>query len=180
MNKMLFAIAGVMIALAGACADAVPQVSTPTPMVPQEWVLEGVQVDGSTVTVVVRVFAGIDVGVTVGGASPSRVAATIPIVEFVFEDVPAGNHAVVISDVVGFSERASVTVVSPDPVIGELPDWLAEWVADLNAGKVEFPPGSITKYRYQGQTVYYVLPQCCDQFSDLLDADGNLVGHPDG
>tara|TARA_B100000809_G_scaffold230761_1_gene245419 strand:+ start:435 stop:590 length:156 start_codon:yes stop_codon:yes gene_type:complete len=25
-----------------------------------------------------------------------------------------------------------------------------------------------------------VLKECCDQFSDLLDAEGNLIGHPDG
>ena len=29
-------------------------------------------------------------------------------------------------------------------------------------------------------TVYYVVHQCCDQFSDLLDANGNLIWHPDG
>ncbi|PKB72177.1 MAG: hypothetical protein BZY87_01720 [SAR202 cluster bacterium Io17-Chloro-G6] len=57
---------------------------------------------------------------------------------------------------------------------------MAKWVADLEAGKVEFPPQSITKYQYQGQTVYHVVKQCCDQFSDLLDAEGNLIGHPDG
>ena len=188
MNKMLLAIAGVLIALAGACADAtpaptastIPQVSTPTPMVNQEWVLEGVEANGSTVTVKVRVFAGIDVGVTLRGTAPSRVVASIPIIEFVFEDVPAGDHPVVILDVVGFSERASVTVEAPESGTGGLPDWLAEWVADLEAGNVEFPPQSITEYRYGGEIVYYVLPQCCDQFSDLLDAEGNLVGHPDG
>ena len=25
-----------------------------------------------------------------------------------------------------------------------------------------------------------MLKECCDQFSDLLDAEGNLIGHPDG
>jgi hypothetical protein len=25
-----------------------------------------------------------------------------------------------------------------------------------------------------------VVHQCCDQFSNLLDAGGNLIGHPDG
>ena len=24
-----------------------------------------------------------------------------------------------------------------------------------------------------------MLKECCDQFSDLLDAEGNLIGHPD-
>jgi hypothetical protein len=53
-------------------------------------------------------------------------------------------------------------------------------VADLEAGAVEFLPRSITRYEYQGETVYYVLKESCDQFSDLLDANGNLLGHPDG
>ena len=28
--------------------------------------------------------------------------------------------------------------------------------------------------------MYFVPQRCCDIFSDLYDADGNLVGHPDG
>ena len=47
----------------------------------------------------------------------------------------------------------------------------------MNAGEVEFPPQSITKYQPDGATVYYVVHQCCDQFSDLLDANGNLIWH---
>ena len=62
----------------------------------------------------------------------------------------------------------------------EAPDWLAKWVVDLEAGPVEFPPRSITGYEYQGETVYYVLKESCDQFSDLLEGNGNLIGHPDG
>ena len=46
----------------------------------------------------------------------------------------------------------------------------------MNAREVEFPPQSITKYQPDGATVYSVVHQCCD----LLDANGNLIGHPDG
>ncbi|MBU1101268.1 MAG: hypothetical protein KKA84_12780 [Bacteroidetes bacterium] len=28
--------------------------------------------------------------------------------------------------------------------------------------------------------VYYVPPQCCDQFSTLYDKDGNIICAPDG
>ena len=42
------------------------------------------------------------------------------------------------------------------------------------------PPLSITQYGYQGKTVYFVPQRCCDIFSDLYDADGNIIGHPDG
>ena len=42
------------------------------------------------------------------------------------------------------------------------------------------PPRSITQYTYKGKIVFYVPPQCCDQFSDLYDESCNLLGHPDG
>ena len=161
-------------------ATTVPPFPTPTPMAAQEWELQGIAVEGNTVTVSLRVYAGIDVGVSVGGATPSRVDSSIPNLEFIFENVAAGEHPVVIRDVVGFSERASVIVAMPDTGNDQLPGWLAEWVADLDAGKVEFPPQSITRYQFRSANVYYVLPQCCDQFTDLLDADGNLIGHPGG
>jgi len=53
-------------------------------------------------------------------------------------------------------------------------------VADLETGAVEFPPQPITRYEYQGETLYRVLKESCYQFNDLLDADGNLIGHPEG
>lgn len=133
----------------------VPQVPTSTPVGTREWELQGISVEGNTITVSLGVFAGIDVDATAGGTPPNRVDASIPILEFVFEDVAAGEHPVVISDVVGFSERASVIVEAPDsgPNAGNyvLPDWLAEWVADLDAGKIEFPPWPSSDPRTRGE-----------------------------
>jgi len=182
MNKILLPIIGVIIALAAACSAAtpvptattVPTVSMPTPMPIQEWKLEGVKVDGNTVTVLVRVYARADVDVTLSGASPNRVDTSNQVLEFIYDDVATGEHSVVISDVAGFRETASVAVSE------YMPTWLTEWLAELDSGKADFPPQSITEYEYNGATVYYVVKQCCDQFSDLLDADGNLIGHPDG
>ena len=54
-----------------------------------------------------------------------------------------------------------------------------EWLADLEVKALDNPTKSITKYRTKTETVYYVVKECCDQFSDLLDADGELIGHPD-
>ena len=190
MNKLFIAVAlaGLMIILEAACGSAtpvptptsVPQIPTSTPIVTQEWELEGLAVTGSTVTVSVRVYAEVQIDVSFGGTPPSWVNASSPLVEYIFEEVAAGEHAVEISDVVGFSQTASVVVKEQKPVNGELPDWLAKWVADLDAGKIEFPPNAVFRFQDQGGTVYYVDSQCCDQFSDLLDADGNLIGHPDG
>ena len=105
--------------------------------------------------------------------------AAVPILEFVFEGLAAGEHPVLISDVMGHSESALVMIVEVLPDEQEAPDRLAKWVADLETGAVEFPPRPITRYEYQGETVYYVFKESCYQFSDFLDADGNLIGHPE-
>ncbi|MEE9199661.1 MAG: hypothetical protein V3U26_07710, partial [Dehalococcoidia bacterium] len=83
---------------------------TPTPFPTQEWDLEGVQVDGSTVTVLLRVYAGIDVRVTLDGGDPDQVNAPVPILEFVFQSVPPGKHTVEVRDVVGHGEKAEIMV----------------------------------------------------------------------
>ena len=58
-------------------------------------------------------------------------------------------------------------------------DIAPEWLADLEVKVLDNPTKSITKYRTKTETVYYVVKECCDQFSDLLDADGELIEHPD-
>ena len=58
-------------------------------------------------------------------------------------------------------------------------DIAPEWLADLEVKTRDNPTKSITKYRTKTETVYYVVKECCDQFSDLLDADGELIGHSD-
>ena len=97
------------------------------------------------------VYAGVDVDVAIYGNPPSRVDATVPILEFVFEGLAAGEHPVLISDVIG---SASVMIVEALPDEQDAPDWLAKWAADLEAGAVELPPRSITGYEYQGEAVY--------------------------
>ncbi|MCP9753026.1 hypothetical protein EGI32_18905 [Ferruginibacter sp. HRS2-29] len=53
-------------------------------------------------------------------------------------------------------------------------------IAGFTAVPVGNPPRKIWSYTYQNRTVYYVQPECCDQFSDLYDAGCTLLGHPDG
>jgi len=60
------------------------------------------------------------------------------------------------------------------------PAWVDELVEQFERDPVGNPPQSIWRYEYNGQTVYYVPPQCCDQFSTLYDATGNVVCAPDG
>lgn len=74
---------------------------------------------------------------------------------------------------------------SPDIAAGnagktETPACINEMISRFAKAEKENPPRKIYSYTYQGKTVYYVTPPCCDFFSDLYDADCKLLGHPDG
>jgi hypothetical protein len=58
--------------------------------------------------------------------------------------------------------------------------WLKNLIAGFEKLPVGDPPQSIWRYEYKGQTVYYVPPQCCDQYSTLYDANGIRICAPDG
>jgi len=60
------------------------------------------------------------------------------------------------------------------------PEWLRDLIARLESEPVANPPGSVTLYEYASGVYYYMPGPCCDQFSDLYDAEGTLVCHPDG
>jgi hypothetical protein len=60
------------------------------------------------------------------------------------------------------------------------PDWVSTQIIQLQNAPVGNPPQSIWQYEYNGKTVYYIPPQCCDQFSQLYEASGNLICAPDG
>ncbi len=58
--------------------------------------------------------------------------------------------------------------------------WLSGLIAEFQSEPVGNPPHAIYQYTYNGRIVYYVPPQCCDQFSTLYDADGIEICAPDG
>lgn len=60
------------------------------------------------------------------------------------------------------------------------PACIDQLIKDFEAEEKQNPPRSIYSYRYKDQTVYYVPPVCCDQFSDLYDTSCKIIGHPDG
>jgi len=60
------------------------------------------------------------------------------------------------------------------------PDWINELIKEFESEPVGNPPQSIWRYNYKEQIVYYVPPQCCDQFSVLYNADGDAICAPDG
>jgi hypothetical protein len=61
-----------------------------------------------------------------------------------------------------------------------LPKCINKMITEFTKAKVENPPRKIYSYNYQGKTVYYVTPPCCDFYSELYDSNCNLIGHPDG
>ncbi len=159
-----------------ACTKAEPT-SQPTPLPSKEWRIEGIEQNGGDVVVKVRVYAGIDVYVVLDGTAPDIAKQSLPLLEFVFRNTPAGMHTVLVSDLVGHSE-------SRDFWVSELPstnpEWLTALINKLQNEPVANPPARILQYNYNGQTVYYLPSRCCDIFGDLYDNNGNLIAHPDG
>lgn len=62
----------------------------------------------------------------------------------------------------------------------EVPDWVNDLISEYKSQPVGNPPQSIWQYTYNNQIVFYVPPQCCDQFSILYDEEGNEICAPDG
>jgi hypothetical protein len=60
------------------------------------------------------------------------------------------------------------------------PGWVNNLVATYEKDPVGNPPQSIWQYEFKSQVVYYVPAQCCDQFSRLYDAAGDVICAPDG
>lgn len=61
-----------------------------------------------------------------------------------------------------------------------MPACLKAMIETYKIEEKQNPPRKIYSYLYQGKTVYYVTPPCCDFFSDLYDSSCKLMGHPDG
>ena len=60
------------------------------------------------------------------------------------------------------------------------PKWVDQLIEQFKSQPVGNPPQSIWRYEYNGQSVYYVPAQCCDQYSSLYDAGGTVICAPDG
>ena len=60
------------------------------------------------------------------------------------------------------------------------PPWLVRLIEEHASQTVANPPVRIVRQEYESGVFYYVPPRCCDIWSDLFDAEGSLVCHPDG
>ena len=60
------------------------------------------------------------------------------------------------------------------------PVWLQRHIQGILAERKRNPIIRITRYKYNGETVYYESAPCCDQQSSLYDAKGQVLCHPEG
>jgi len=65
-------------------------------------------------------------------------------------------------------------------VPADTPGCIKAMIRDIKSDEVRNPPASVWKYDYNGQTVYYIPPYCCDIPSQLYDSECNLICSPDG
>jgi len=77
-------------------------------------------------------------------------------------------------------KSSSVDVSNKENADTSLPACVQKLVDRFKKEEKQNPPRAVYRYTYQNKTVYYVPAICCDFFSDLYDAECNLIGHPDG
>jgi hypothetical protein len=58
--------------------------------------------------------------------------------------------------------------------------WLQIKIWDYQSKPVSNPPRSVIKTTFEGKSVYYVPPVCCDIPSELYAEDGTLMCYPSG
>jgi hypothetical protein len=73
-----------------------------------------------------------------------------------------------------------LTVACSLPAQLSNPPWVWKLILQFQLQPVGNPPQSIWEYEWEGRTVYYMPPQCCDMFSSLYEADGTYICAPDG
>jgi hypothetical protein len=62
----------------------------------------------------------------------------------------------------------------------KIPACIEAKIENIKSQDVWNPPAKIWQYKYNGQTVYYIPPRCCDIPSILLDENCNTICSPDG
>jgi len=62
----------------------------------------------------------------------------------------------------------------------DTPDCIKDKIKQIQKEEVRNPSAKVYKCVYDGQTVYYFPPYCCDIPGELYDTDCNLICQPDG
>lgn len=61
-----------------------------------------------------------------------------------------------------------------------LPAWVKDRLHPRSGSHPPFVPVEVTSLRYRGNTVYLLVPPCCDGFTEVYDPKGNYLCAPDG
>lgn len=134
---------------------AVVSSPTATPAPSREWELVGYVVDGSKVTVLVRVYAGIDVRVSLDGEEPEHVEGPPPVLRFVFRDAIPGYYTIRVHDVTGQEENQPVEVGLDHAPDGPLDTALVELVMlSTDDGTVSVKVEGILAYNRLPEATY--------------------------
>jgi hypothetical protein len=62
----------------------------------------------------------------------------------------------------------------------DLPSCLETKIKSMTENPSEGAPQAVTRYHYNGKTVYYMKAPCCDKFNIVFDSACNILGYPDG
>lgn len=94
---------------------------------------------------------------------------------------PATVDAPAAADTPAAVDRPAASDAPPASDAGDAPPVCVQaLITTMTSQPVGNPPGSIYRCTYQNATVYYLPPQCCDQFSALISSDCTPICAPDG
>lgn len=65
-------------------------------------------------------------------------------------------------------------------ITNSTPDCIVDMIDGYKADLTTVPKPQVYRYRYNGETVYHIVPGCCDQRSTLYDKECNVICEPDG
>lgn len=68
----------------------------------------------------------------------------------------------------------------PGSVNADIPACIKAKIAEMQAEPVRNPAASVWQFEYNGQTVYYIPPYCCDFFGEVYNSDCQMICAPDG
>jgi hypothetical protein len=75
---------------------------------------------------------------------------------------------------------SAIAAETTAPEIAARPTWIATLIAEYENQPVANPQREIIRYKFDGKTVYYMTPICCDIPSQLFNEEGKLLCYPDG
>jgi hypothetical protein len=79
------------------------------------------------------------------------------------------------------SQQATpVIAATATPEVAARPTWMATLISEYESQPVANPQREIYRYKFDGKTVYYMPPICCDIPSQLFSEEGKLLCYPDG